>query len=43
LTTSADLPRVAEALSTARFSDDDVRGIMAGNWLSFFRRALPRR
>jgi membrane dipeptidase len=42
LTTSADLPRVADALAAANFSDDDVRGILAGNWLRFFRRALPR-
>ena len=41
LTTAADLPRVAEALSSAGFGDDDVRGIMSANWLRFFARALP--
>lgn len=42
ITTSADLPRVAEALSAADFGDDDVRNIMGGNWLRFFRERLPR-
>jgi len=42
LTTAADLPRVAEALSAAGFSDADVAGMMAGNWIEFFRRTLPR-
>lgn len=39
--TSADLPRVGEALSAAGFSDSDVRGILSDNWVNFFRRALP--
>ena len=38
---SSDLPIVADHLSTAGFSDDDVRGVMGGNWLRFFRSALP--
>ena len=41
ITTSADLPRVAEALSEAGFADDDVRAIMGKNWLRFFRENLP--
>jgi membrane dipeptidase len=41
LTTAADLPRVADALSTAKFNDADVAGIMAQNWLRFFERHLP--
>ena len=41
LATAADLPAVAEHLSAAGFGDDDVRGIMGGNWLRFFRRTLP--
>jgi membrane dipeptidase len=41
LSTAADLPVVAEHLSAAGFSDDDVLGIMSGNWLRFFGRALP--
>jgi membrane dipeptidase len=40
--TSADLPRVAEALSAAGFDDDAVRGVMGENWMRFFRRSLPR-
>jgi membrane dipeptidase len=39
--TIADLPRLADALCTARFSDADVAGIMGLNWLNFFRQALP--
>jgi membrane dipeptidase len=39
--TSADLPRVADALSAAGFADADVRGIMGENWIGFFRRHLP--
>jgi membrane dipeptidase len=41
LSTAADLPVVADHLSAAGFSDEDVRGIMGGNWLRFFRKALP--
>jgi membrane dipeptidase len=40
--TSADLPRVADALASAGFSDADVAAILAGNWLGFFREKLPR-
>jgi membrane dipeptidase len=40
--TSADLPRVAEALSKSRFSDAQIRGIVGENWLRFFSRSLPR-
>lgn len=43
LSTSADLPIVADHLSTAGFSDDDVRGIMCENWLRFFRLHLPKK
>ena len=38
--TSADLPRVAEALSKAGFGDDDVARIMGLNWQHFFARSL---
>ena len=41
ITTSADLPKIADALSAAGFSDDDVRSVMGGNWLRFFREHLP--
>ena len=40
--TAADLPKLGDALSSAGFSDDDVAGILAGNWLSFFARSLPQ-
>ena len=39
---SADLPRVADALSSGGFSDHDVRGVMGENWVRFFQRSLPR-
>jgi membrane dipeptidase len=39
--TSADLPRVADALSAAGFPDPAVQGIMGTNWLRFFSTALP--
>ena len=42
ITTAADLPRLAEALSQSGFNDADVLGIMSANWIKFFRRALPR-
>ncbi|HEX4794449.1 MAG TPA: membrane dipeptidase [Humisphaera sp.] len=37
---SADLPRVADALTAFGFGDEDVRNILGQNWLRFFRRAL---
>jgi membrane dipeptidase len=40
--TSADLPKVADALSSAGFSDADVSGIMGENWLRFFRLNLAK-
>jgi len=39
--TSADLPRVAEALSGAGFCDIEITGIMGANWLRFFEAHLP--
>jgi membrane dipeptidase len=39
--TSADLPRVGDALSSAGFSDSDVKNIMGQNWLAYFERHLP--
>jgi membrane dipeptidase len=39
--TSADLPRLGEALSSGGFGDGDVAGIMGGNWMEFFARSLP--
>src|SRR5439155_16402654 len=43
LTSIADLPKLGEALSAAKFSDHDVRAIMAENWVRFFTQHLPRR
>jgi membrane dipeptidase len=34
--TSADLPRIAPALSAAGFSDSDVLAVMGENWMRFF-------
>jgi microsomal dipeptidase-like Zn-dependent dipeptidase len=39
--TSADLPRVAEAMSDAGMPDGDVEAIMGANWLRFFARHQP--
>ena len=41
--TSADLYKLADALSSEGFSDADVAGIMGGNWIEFFGRSLPSR
>jgi membrane dipeptidase len=39
LETIADLQKIAEILSERDYSDDDIAGIMHGNWIDFFRRA----
>jgi membrane dipeptidase len=39
--TSADLPRVADALLTAGFTGADITAIMHGNWLRFFAEVMP--
>lgn len=39
--TSADLPRVADALSDAGYADADVHRIMGDNWLTYFGKNLP--
>ena len=38
--TSADLPRVSDALSADGFNDEDVVGIMGENWIRFFSKYL---
>lgn len=38
--TSADLPRVADALAAGGFSDHDVNAIMGENWVRFFSKHL---
>jgi membrane dipeptidase len=40
--TSADLPRMADALCAGGFDDDAVRGILGENWLRCFQANLPR-
>jgi membrane dipeptidase len=39
--TIADLPRLASVLHDRGFADDDVAGFLGGNWLRFWRSALP--
>lgn len=39
----ADLPRLAEALSAAGYSDADVAAIMGDNWLRLLAQALPEK
>ena len=41
IATSADLPKLMEALSAAGFSHRDVEAIMGRNWLNFFEKNLP--
>ncbi|MGA2496631.1 MAG: membrane dipeptidase [Tepidisphaeraceae bacterium] len=41
LTTIADLPKLADELSSAGFDDSDITGIMGGNWIGYFGRVLP--
>ncbi len=42
ITTSADLPRLAEAAQTAGFCDPDIAALMGKNWLAFLRDHLAR-
>ena len=42
IVTSADLPKLADALSDSGYGDDAVADIMGRNWLTFFQWALPR-
>src|SRR5204862_3228475 len=39
--TSADLPKLGDALRREGFDEQAVDGIMGGNWMRFFGRALP--
>jgi membrane dipeptidase len=41
--TSADLPRVADALSGSGFRDEDIAAIMGENWAQFFSKHLGTR
>jgi microsomal dipeptidase-like Zn-dependent dipeptidase len=41
IASSADLPRVADALSRSGFNDTDTAAIMGGNWIEYFQRHLP--
>jgi membrane dipeptidase len=40
--TSADLPRVADALSTGGFNDAEIEAVLGKNWMRFFTSNLPR-
>jgi membrane dipeptidase len=39
--TIADLQKLGDVLA-ARFSDEEITGILGGNWIRILRRALPR-
>jgi membrane dipeptidase len=41
LNTIADLQRLPDLLTRRKYSDDDIRAIMHGNWLRFFGETLP--
>ena len=38
---SADLPRLVDALARAGFADEHIHGIMGQNWFRFFSKSLP--
>jgi membrane dipeptidase len=40
--TSADMPRITDALAAGGFGESDVEGIMGGNWVRFFGEKLGR-
>ena len=40
--TSADMPRIAEALAAGGFGEGDVVGILGGNWVRFFGERLGK-
>jgi membrane dipeptidase len=39
--TSADLPRLADALASAGFTDQDIANVIGANWKNFFSKNLP--
>jgi membrane dipeptidase len=41
LDTIADLPRIADALSDRRYTDEQILDVMGRNWIRFLERALP--
>jgi membrane dipeptidase len=41
LDTIADMPKIADALKQAEFSEEEVTGILGENWLRFLNAALP--
>lgn len=43
MTSAADLPKLADALASAGFSDADIRNICGDNWRRFFLEHLPSR
>ena len=42
IATSADMPRIADALKSSGFADPDIEGILGGNWVRFFTEHLPK-
>jgi len=40
--TIADLPRIGEALAKRGYPDADIKGVLHGNWLRFWKRVLPK-
>lgn len=40
--TVADLAKLADALRTTGYKEEDIVGIMSGNWQRFLERALPK-
>ena len=40
--TVADLAKLADALRTAGYKEEDIVGIMSGNWQRLLERALPK-
>ena len=41
LNTIADLQKIPEILARRKYADEDIAGIMHGNWLRFFGEVLP--
>lgn len=39
--TVADLPKIAQALREAGFTEEDIEAVMSGNWLRILRHGLP--
>lgn len=42
ITTAANLGKLAEEAARSGFTDADIRRLMSGNWMRFFRKNLPQ-